>query len=77
MIVLFWRALLALAAFGLVSSFVFLLLAIVASVRFKRRSASQQQNALSFPADQLPPVTIFKPVHGMDCLLYTSDAADE
>jgi ceramide glucosyltransferase len=65
-IVLFWRALLALAAFGLVSSFVFLLLAIVASVRFKRRSASQQQNALSFPADQLPPVTIFKPVHGME-----------
>lgn len=66
MIVLFWRALLAVAAFGLVSSFVFLLLAIVASVRFKRRSASQQQNALSFPADQLPPVTIFKPVHGME-----------
>lgn len=66
MIVFFWRALLALAAFGLVSSFVFLLLAIVAAIRFKRRSASRQKDALSFPKDQLPPVTIFKPVHGME-----------
>ncbi|HEX3739976.1 MAG TPA: glycosyltransferase [Terriglobales bacterium] len=63
---LFWRALIALAAFGLVSSFVFLFLAIVAAVRFKRRSESRQRDALSFPADQLPPVTIFKPVHGME-----------
>jgi ceramide glucosyltransferase len=63
---LFWRALLALAAFGLVSSFVFLLLAIIAAVRFKRRSASERRHALSFPADRLPPVTIFKPVHGME-----------
>jgi ceramide glucosyltransferase len=65
-IVFFWRALLGLAAFGLVSSFVFLFLAIIAAVRFKRRSALRQKDALSFPADQLPPVTIFKPVHGME-----------
>lgn len=64
--VIFWRALLALAAFGLVSSFVFLFLAIIAAVRFKRRSALRQKDALSFPADQLPPITIFKPVHGME-----------
>jgi ceramide glucosyltransferase len=64
--VIFWRALLGLAAFGLVSSFVFLFLAIIAAVRFKRRSALRQKDALSFPADQLPPVTIFKPVHGME-----------
>lgn len=64
--VLFWRALLGLAAFGLVSSFVFLFLAIVATIRFKRRSTSEQQGALAFPADHLPPVTIFKPVHGME-----------
>jgi ceramide glucosyltransferase len=62
----FWRALLGLAAFGLVSSFVFLFLAIIAAIRFKRRSRSGQRDALSFPADQLPPVTIFKPVHGME-----------
>jgi ceramide glucosyltransferase len=64
--VIFWRTLLALAAFGLVSSFVFLFLAIIAAIRFKRRSALRQKDALSFPADQLPPVTIFKPVHGME-----------
>lgn len=66
---IFWRALLGLAAFGLVSSFVFLLLAILATVRFKRRSAFEQQNALSFPAEQFPPITIFKPVHGMEARL--------
>jgi ceramide glucosyltransferase len=66
---IFWCALLGLAAFGLVSSFVFLLLAILATVRFKRRSAFEQQTALSFPAEQLPPVTILKPVHGMEARL--------
>jgi ceramide glucosyltransferase len=65
-IVFLWRALLGLAAFGLVSSFVFLSLAIIAAIRFKKRSTSGQKDALSFPADQLPPVTIFKPVHGME-----------
>src|SRR4051812_26606437 len=63
---LFWRALLALAAFGLVSSFVSLVLATIAAIRFKRHSESRRKDALSFPADQLPPVTIFKPVHGME-----------
>ena len=66
MTLLFWRALLGLAAFGLVSSFVFLFLAIVAAVRFKKHSDSGRRDAQSFPADQLPPVTIFKPVHGME-----------
>ncbi|HEX3104118.1 MAG TPA: glycosyltransferase [Terriglobales bacterium] len=66
---IFWRALLALAAFGLVSSFVFLLLAVLATVRFKRRSISGRQSALSFSAEQLPAVTIFKPVHGMEARL--------
>jgi ceramide glucosyltransferase len=64
--VLFWRVLLAIASFELVSSFVFLFLAIVAAIRFKRRSASGRRAVLSFPQDQLPPVTIFKPVHGME-----------
>jgi ceramide glucosyltransferase len=64
--VFFWRALLGLASFGLVSSFVFLLLVIIAALRFKRRSVAERQVVLSFPSDQLPPVTIFKPVHGME-----------
>jgi ceramide glucosyltransferase len=65
-IVIFWRTLLGLAAFGLVSSFVFLFLAVIATVRFKRRAQPERRAALSFPPDQLPPVTIFKPVHGME-----------
>jgi ceramide glucosyltransferase len=64
--VLLWRALLGLASFGLVSSFVFLFLVIIAALRFKRRSVAERQAVLSFPSDQLPPVTIFKPVHGME-----------
>ena len=67
--VIFWRAMLAVAAFGLVSYFVFLFLAIAAAFRFKTRSKSGQSSALSFPADRLPPVTIFKPVHGMEARL--------
>ena len=64
--VLLWRALLGLASFGLVSSFVFLFLVIIAALRFKRRSVEERRVVLSFPSDQLPPVTIFKPVHGME-----------
>ncbi len=67
--VILWRTLLGLAAFGLVSSFVFLFLAIVATVRFKKRAQSELRRALSFPSDQLPAVTIFKPVHGMEARL--------
>ena len=64
--VIFWRALLALAAFGLVSSFVFLFLAIISTIRFKKHSDVGQRDALSFPPDRLPAVSIFKPVHGME-----------
>lgn len=66
---IFWRFLLALAAFGLVSSSVFLFLAIVAAVRYQKHSGAGRRDALSFPAAQLPPVTIFKPVHGMEARL--------
>ncbi len=64
--VVWLRILLAIATAGLISSSVFLLLAIVASVRFKRRSEAQGNFALSTSTDRLPPVTIFKPVHGME-----------
>ena len=69
LIVTFWRALLGIAAFGLASSFVFLFLVIVAAIRFKKRSDVERQAAASFPTDRFPPVTIFKPVHGMEARL--------
>jgi len=64
--ILLWRTLLGFAVIGILSSSVFLFLVIIATIRFKRRSQSQQQNAVSIPSDRLPPVTIFKPVHGME-----------
>lgn len=65
-ITLFWRVLLGIAAFGLVSSSCFLFLTITAAVRFKRQSRKYQTSVLQSPSSQLPPVTIFKPVHGME-----------
>lgn len=66
MALFFWRVLLGIAAFGLASSSVFLLLVIVAAVRFRVRSQAFRNVASSVPAGQHPPVTIFKPVHGME-----------
>ncbi len=66
MSVLFWRVLLAISAFGWVSSSVFLVLLLIAAVRFKRGSREAQCSVLNVPPDELPPVTIFKPVHGME-----------
>src|SRR5262245_28241862 len=63
---LFWRVLLALASFGLVSSTVFLFLVLFAAARFKKRAEEAQRSVSKVSSDQLPPVTIFKPVHGME-----------
>ena len=68
----FWRTLLAIAVFGLASSSVFLFLVIIAAVRFRRASEPYRKLVLSVPKDQLPPVTIFKPVHGMEERLETN-----
>ena len=62
----FWRSLLAIAGFGLAGSFLFLALALVASIRFRRRAGCGKQEACAVPFASLPPVTIFKPVHGME-----------
>jgi ceramide glucosyltransferase len=64
-ITLILRVLLAISAFGLVSSSVFLVLALIAAARFKRR-ASESQRSVENTSRELPPVTIFKPVHGME-----------
>ena len=66
MSVLLWRVLLGITSFGLASSTVFLFLVIIAAARFKLR-AKEIQGSISIVArDQLPPVTIFKPLHGME-----------
>jgi ceramide glucosyltransferase len=64
-IVLFWRVLLVIAAIGLFSSSIFLLLVLIATARFKKRADAARHSVLNAAAD-LPPVTILKPVHGME-----------
>ena len=62
----FFDLLLGISAFGLVSSGIFLILVVIASARFQRHSDERRRAALTIPAGALPPVTIFKPVHGME-----------
>src|SRR6476620_5926482 len=64
--VLLWRTLLAIASFGLVSSTIFLILVLIAAVRFNGHAKQSKSSIASVPRDQLPRVTIFKPVHGME-----------
>ena len=61
-----WRALLFLALAGSFTSTAYLTLSLVATVRYLRRARAAQAAANATPASFLPPVTIFKPVHGME-----------
>jgi ceramide glucosyltransferase len=65
-IIVFWRVLLGISALGIFSSTVFLVLVIIAASRFKKHSEQFRQSALSASLQALPPVTILKPVHGME-----------
>jgi ceramide glucosyltransferase len=60
------KFLLIVALIGTLSSSIFLLLVLVAAARYRRRSAAQEREALAAPAAQLPPVSILKPVHGLE-----------
>ena len=66
MSLVFWRVLLGVASFGLVSSTVFLVLVIIAAARFNIRGNELQASVSGVARGQLPPVTIFKPVHGIE-----------
>jgi len=61
-----WRALLLLALAGTFTSTVYLLLTLIATVRHLRGARVAQGAATATPSSSLPPVTIFKPVHGME-----------
>jgi ceramide glucosyltransferase len=58
-------AMLALGGFGLLTSTVFLGMVLTGAMRF-RREARQQDAALAVPPAFLPPVTLFKPLHGLE-----------
>jgi len=64
--VAFWRILLAVALAGTVSSTVFLVLVLVAAVRNLRLARLQLQQVALAATAALPPVSIFKPLHGAE-----------
>ncbi len=63
---LVWRALLLLALAGSFTSTIYLAMTLAATVRHLRRARVAQAAASATPFTSLPPVTIFKPVHGME-----------
>ena len=65
-VALLWRALLFLALAGSFTSTVYLIMTLVATVRHLRGARPAQAAATATPSTSLPPVTIFKPVHGME-----------
>ena len=56
----------ALAAIGTLSSTVFLCMTLAGAVRYRKIAARARARALAVPAASLPPVTILKPIHGME-----------
>lgn len=61
-----WWALLLVALFGSFTSTIYLAMTLVATSRYLRRASIARSASLAIPASSLPPVTIFKPVHGME-----------
>ena len=55
-----------LAVVGLLSSTIYLGMVIVAAGRYRRRAREQQRAADATPQSALPPVTVLKPVHGLE-----------
>src|SRR5215475_3705750 len=54
------------AAIGTLSSAVFLGMTLVAAMRYRKIAVQARAQALAVPTDVLPPVTILKPIHGME-----------
>jgi ceramide glucosyltransferase len=57
------------AAIGTASSTVFLIMTLAASLRYRRLARVARAAALTVPETSLPPVTILKPIHGMEAEL--------
>ena len=64
-----WHVLLGIALLGICSSTIFLLMVLMAAIRWRRGARGARQAAIVTPESSLPAVTIFKPVHGMEARL--------
>ncbi len=65
---LLWRGLLYIAILGTASSTIYLQMVLFGAFRFHREAKSARRQALTLQSS-LPPVTIFKPVHGIELRL--------
>ncbi len=63
------HVLLGVALLGIFSSTIFLLMVLMAAIRWRRGARAARQEAAATPLSSLPAVTIFKPVHGMEAEL--------
>ena len=63
---LFWRVLLLLALAGSFTSTIYLGMTLVATARHWPRARAAQAAANATPISSMPPVTIFKPIHGIE-----------
>lgn len=61
-----YRLLVGLAVLGLISSTVFLGMVVGAALRYRRLSRAASQKIRALPDASLPPVSVLKPVHGME-----------
>jgi ceramide glucosyltransferase len=61
--------LLGIALLGICSSTIFLLMVLMAAIRWRRGARGARQAAIVTPESSLPAVTIFKPLHGMEARL--------
>jgi ceramide glucosyltransferase len=60
---------LVIAVIGTVSSTTFLIMTLIAALRYRRQAERTRSETLSVPTTLLPPVTILKPIHNMEAEL--------
>jgi ceramide glucosyltransferase len=61
-----WRLVFVVALAGTVSSTIFLLLSLVAAWRHRVKARARAKSVAAVPKNSLPPVTVLKPLHGME-----------
>ncbi len=64
-----WSVSLGIAILGVCSSTIFLFMVLIAGRRWQNEARAAQRTSKETPESSLPPVTIFKPVHGMEAQL--------
>jgi len=65
-VVLFWRVMLLIALIGSFTATIYLAMILVATERYLREARAGAAAARAIPSSSLPPVTIFKPIHGAE-----------